>query len=145
MNWKFRKYEKSNFVFFIVGTLISCSNDDNISDSNELVGSWRLQKIVTFPGDVYNFDESESVVYSFNEDMNLVIESNVQLEDFLSPFVTSQTASYSFYYEEVLYEDTVVKLENNSNLLGVFYFSKDGNVLTLSEYDGSLLTFVKIQ
>lgn len=132
-------------LFFIVGSLIGCSNDDNISDSNELVGNWRLQKIVTFPGEVYNFEESESVVYRFNEEMNLVIESNVQLQDFLSPLVASQTASYSFYYEEVLYEDTVVKLENNSNLLGVFYFSKDDNVLTLSEYDGSLLTFVKVQ
>lgn len=132
-------------LFFIVGSLIGCSNDDNISDSNELVGNWRLQKIVTFPGEVYNFEESESVVYSFNEEMNLVIESNVQLQDFLSPLVTSLTASYSIYYEEVLYQNTVVKLGNNSNLLGVFYFSKDGNVLTLSEYDGSLLTFVKVQ
>lgn len=126
-------------------TLLSCSSDDNTSDSNELVGSWRLQKIVTFPGDVYNFNESELVVYHFNENMNLVVESNIELDDLLSQLVTSQTVPYSFYFDTIWFDAEVVQLGNNSNNVGSFYYSNDSNILTLSEYDGSLLTFIKIQ
>lgn len=137
--------KKIFLLFTVVMTLLSCSSDDNTSDSNELVGSWRLQKIVTFPGDVYNFNESELVVYHFNENMNLVVESNIELDDLLSPLVTSQTVPYSFYFDTIWFDAEVVQLGNNSNNVGSFYYSNDSNILTLSEYDGSLLTFIKIQ
>ncbi|WP_177762670.1 hypothetical protein [Flavobacterium sp. I3-2] len=137
--------KKSILFLCLIGTIVSCSNDDETLENDDFVGSWKLKKIETFWNENYDLNSNEEVIYHFSSDMSLTIESNVEFDVPIGNLTESQTIPYSIYYEEVLYENTVVKLGSNSNPLGVFYFHKNGNSLLLSEYDGRFLTFEKVQ
>lgn len=69
-----------------------------------------------------NLNYNEEVICHFGSNMSLTIERNVVFDMPFEYLTHSQTIPHSVYYEDVLYESTVVKLGGNSNHLGFFIF-----------------------
>ena len=130
----------------LAATMISCSDDDT-KEENVLAGKWKLKQITNFDAKVYIPKESENVYYTFNSNKTLVIESDVNLpeDDGFYQHTSPKTIPYSFYNDNEFLIQKVVVLGNSGNSLGEYGFKKQNDRLSLYEYDGRSLLFVKAE
>lgn len=141
--------KKLILFLFLSFLTIGCSDDD-IKEENVLIGKWKLSHTNSFGGNFYKLSSNENVVYHFKENQNLNIESNIAKDSGFyklpEDFVTPKTIPYSFHYDGIWFNDNVVKIGNeNNSSLGEYSFKIQNDSLSLHEYDGRLLFFVKIK
>jgi len=80
------------FSFFLVTFFSNCSNDNDANEIHPIVGEWNLVETKTGFGANSTFYNFGDVIYRFNNEGSLEIESNI-------PEFDSQTLDYEIVFE----------------------------------------------
>lgn len=121
------------------GTMYPTISDE---DKMLLVGEWKLSSIQSFNGRSRDFMEKEEVLYRFTMGNELFIynKSAEKHNDYYDRYIQSSIIHYNFQFDFIWDKREILALED----LGQYSAFISLDVLILSQFDGDVITFTRV-
>lgn len=106
-----------------------------------VVGTWQLKQILSFRGEKRAFNEDEIVLYAFTYNGDLVVYNrSAALDGVFDKFVKTRTTNYLYRFDFQWQESEIMAVRE----LGDYAMSVTNQTLILSQYDGYLVKFERV-
>ena len=118
--------KKIIFLLGVIGLLISCNSDDDLSPNTDLVGEWELIEVLADPGDgsgTFQAVESDKTII-FHQDGTITSNGTICNLSIQTNNPTSGTYSFTdstFNSPDCNDSEYEYQFEHNGNILIVFY------------------------